>query len=93
MEAITLPMAYTAVGLVASLLGIFLMRILAKGDPGRALRNVTFIAAGLFLALAYFVTQAMPLDDDRPDGVAYPVLGPFWFAVLAGSLAGIASGW
>jgi K(+)-stimulated pyrophosphate-energized sodium pump len=90
-KAITLPLTYSAVGLVASLIAIFLMRILAKGDPAAALRNTTFIAAGLFLALAYVVTQATGLVMTRPDGSLYPTLGP-WFAVVAGSLAGIAIG-
>jgi K(+)-stimulated pyrophosphate-energized sodium pump len=90
-RAITLPLVYSAVGLVASLVAIFIMRILAKGDPAAALRNTTFIAAGLFLTLAYFVTTALPLGMMRPDGSLYPTLGP-WFAVVAGSLAGIAIG-
>ncbi len=90
-RAITLPLVYSAVGLVASLVAIFIMRILAKGDPAAALRNTTFIAAGLFLTLAYFVTNALPLGMTRPDGSLYPTLGP-WFAVVAGSLAGIAIG-
>ncbi len=91
LDAVLLPVAYAAAGLVASLVAIFLMRILAKGDPAAALRNATFIAAGLFLALAYVVTQAMPLGMLRTDGSAYPTLGP-WFAVMAGSLAGILIG-
>jgi K(+)-stimulated pyrophosphate-energized sodium pump len=79
------------VGLVASLVGIGMMRILAKGDPANALRMTTFIAAGLFLVLAYFVTDAMNIVQLRADGSAYPVLGPFW-AVLAGTATGIAVG-
>jgi K(+)-stimulated pyrophosphate-energized sodium pump len=90
-RAIVLPLVYSAVGLASSLVAIFLMRILAKGDPASALRNTTFIAAGLFLALAYVVTTAMPLGMMRPDGTMYSDLGP-WFAVVAGSLAGIAIG-
>ena len=90
-RAIVLPLVYSAVGLASSLVAIFLMRILAKGDPASALRNTTFIAAGLFLALAYVVTKAMPLGMMRPDGTMYSDLGP-WFAVVAGSLAGIAIG-
>ncbi|MDO8951882.1 MAG: sodium/proton-translocating pyrophosphatase, partial [Draconibacterium sp.] len=50
LTAMLLPIGYTVAGLVASLIGIAAMRILAKGDPANALRLVTFIAAGLFLA-------------------------------------------
>jgi len=90
-NAMLLPVAYTAAGLVASLLGIFAMRILAKGDPANALRLVTFIAAGLFLVFAYFITSMVPLGMMRADGTALPALGPF-FAVIAGTVSGISIG-
>ena len=90
-RAISLPIVYTMVGLIASLIGIFAMRILSKGNPAGALRWTTFIAAGLFLVFAYFVTLEMPLNMARADGSTFPVSGPFW-AVLAGTLAGILIG-
>jgi K(+)-stimulated pyrophosphate-energized sodium pump len=90
-RAVTLPLVYSAVGLLASLLGILAMRVLAKGDPANALRMTTFIAAGLFLVGAFVVTQALPLGMTRPDGTPFPALGPF-FAVVAGTVAGIAIG-
>jgi K(+)-stimulated pyrophosphate-energized sodium pump len=76
---------------VASLIGIFMMRILAKGDPANALRLVTFIAAGLFLVFAYFITNMVPLEMTSAAGVALPALGPF-FAVIAGTVSGISIG-
>lgn len=90
-NAMLLPVAYTAAGLVASLIGIFMMRILAKGDPANALRLVTFIAAGLFLVFAYFITTMVPLNMTDANGVALPALGPF-FAVIAGTVSGISIG-
>ena len=90
-NAMLLPVAYTAAGLVASLLGIFAMRILAKGDPANALRLVTFIAAGLFLVFAYFITSMVPLGMMNAEGTALPALGPF-FAVIAGTVSGISIG-
>ena len=90
--AILLPIAYTTAGLAASLIGIFLMRILAKGNPANALRAVTFIAAGLFLVFAYWMTQQIPLNMMDPEtGRVLPALGP-WFAVVAGTVAGVAIG-
>jgi len=91
MDAMLLPIAYTGAGLVASLIGILMMRILAKGDPASALRLVTFIAAGLFLALAYFLTTMFPLNMTSETGEMLPALGPFW-AVLAGTVSGISIG-
>ena len=90
--AILLPIAYTTAGLAASLIGIFLMRILAKGNPANALRAVTFIAAGLFLVFAYWMTTQIPLNMvDTETGRVLPALGP-WFAVVAGTVAGVAIG-
>jgi K(+)-stimulated pyrophosphate-energized sodium pump len=89
--AVALPIAYTVVGLAASLIGIFAMRVLAKGNPASALRTCTFIAAGLFLVMAYVVTNMMQVQLLRGDGSAYAISGPFW-AVLAGTLAGVLIG-
>ena len=90
--SILLPIAYTTAGLAASLIGIFLMRILAKGNPANALRAVTFIAAGLFLVFAYWMTTQIPLNMvDAETGRVLPALGP-WFAVVAGTVAGVAIG-
>ena len=90
--AVLLPVSYISAGLVASLVGIFVMRSLAKGDPANALRAVTFISAGLFLVFAFFLTQQFPLNMvDAETGRVLPALGPF-FAVLAGTVSGIAIG-
>ncbi len=92
LASVMLPVAYTAAGLVASLIGIFLMRILAKGNPANALRMVTFIAAGLFLVFAYWLTMQIPLAMVDPEtGRVFPALGP-WIAVLAGTISGVAIG-
>ncbi len=91
-EAVALPLVTIMVGLVTSLLGIALMKVLERFSPASALRNVTFIAAGLFLVLMYFVVGAMDFQIyDAATGRALPALGPFW-ALLVGSLVGILIG-
>ncbi len=75
-----LPIILAMVGLIASLIGILSMKILKSWSPAAALRYSTFIAAGLFLIAGYFVLPAMGLKEDV-----------FW-AVLAGTIAGIAIG-
>jgi K(+)-stimulated pyrophosphate-energized sodium pump len=91
-EAVALPILTIIVGLLTSLLGISLMKVLEKFSAASALRNVTFIAAGLFLLIMYFVVQAMGFQIYDPvAGRTLPQTGPFW-ALLAGSLVGIAIG-
>ncbi len=92
MTAMLLPLSYIAAGLVASLIGIVVFRILAKGNPATALRQVTFLAAGLFLVFAWILTGQMPLGmTDPATGAAFSPMGPFW-AVLAGTVSGVLIG-
>ncbi len=87
--AVALPIVTVMVGLVASLVGIAGMKLLEKTDPAHALRNVTFIAAGLFLVIMWFVVDSMGFQMANPEtGAAYPSWGP-WAAIVAGTLVGI----
>jgi len=75
-----LPLFLAVVGLLASLVGVFSMNILKNTDPASALRNSTFIGAGLFLVGAWFAIAAFGISS-----------GVFW-AVLFGTVAGIGIG-
>ncbi|HEX6587472.1 MAG TPA: sodium-translocating pyrophosphatase [Longimicrobiales bacterium] len=91
-EAIALPIITIMVGLVCSLIGIGLMKVLERTNPAAALRNVTFIAAILFLVVMYFVVKALGFEIVDPTGEhTFGATGPFW-ALLAGTIAGIAIG-
>jgi K(+)-stimulated pyrophosphate-energized sodium pump len=77
------------IGLLASIVAIAMIKILERTSPAGALRNMTFIAAGLYLVGTWFVVQAMGFEMVNPaTGDAYPAMGPFW-AILAGTLVGI----
>lgn len=91
--AIALPILTISVGLLASVLGILIMRVLERSNPAAALRNVAFIAAAIFLVAMYFVVQAIGFENltDPVTGRSYSPIGPFW-ALLAGSLVGIGIG-
>jgi len=84
--AIGLPLAMIVAGLGASLVGIASMKVLEKGSPENALRMTTFIAAGLFLAAAWWLVSTMPLNMEGKTA-----MGPFW-AILSGTVAGILIG-
>ena len=89
--AVALPIVTVTAGLVASVLGIGMMKILERSDPASALRNVTFISAAIFIASMYFVVGGMGFEMVATDGNMYPALGP-WYAIVAGTLVGILIG-
>jgi len=80
MNMMALPIGLAVIGLLASLVGVFSMKLLKNTPPAPALRYSTFIGAGLFLIAAYFVISMYGIKA-----------GVFW-ALLAGTLAGIAIG-
>ena len=75
-----LPLVLAILGLIASVVGIFSMRVFKKIDPQSALRSATVLTTVLFLvgALVLILTFGV-------------TIGVFW-AVLAGSLGGILIG-
>ncbi len=79
-NAMLLPLVLAMAGLIFSLIGVGSMKFLKHIDPAAALRYTTFVAAGGFLVATFFITRAMDISN-----------GVFW-AVLAGTLAGIAIG-
>ena len=89
--AVALPIVTVTAGLVASVLGIGMMKILERSAPASALRNVTFISAAIFIASMYFVVGGMGFEMVANDGNMYPALGP-WYAIVAGTLVGILIG-
>ncbi len=75
-----LPLSMAAVGLLASFLGIFSMKVLKDSGPQNALRYSTFIAAGAFLVAAFILILVFPVAT-----------GIFW-AVTSGCIVGIGIG-
>jgi K(+)-stimulated pyrophosphate-energized sodium pump len=79
-SAMLLPLALAMVGLIFSVIGIGSMKFLKGIDPAKALHYTTFVAAAGFLVVAFFVIKSLGIST----GVFY--------AILAGTLAGIAIG-
>jgi len=91
-EAVALPILTIMIGLVASLVGIGLMKVFERMNPAAALRNVTLVAAALFMIAMYFIVDALGFRIYDPQtGKGYLASGPFW-ALFIGSLAGILIG-
>ena len=79
-SAMLLPLGLAMIGLLFSFVGIGSMKVLKSMDPAKALHYTTFVAAAGFLVAAFFFISYLGL-----------AIGVFW-AILAGTLAGIAIG-
>ena len=80
LAAMSFPLIVITIGIVASLLGVLMVRILQNFDPGAALRYSTWVAAALMILGAWWVAGTIGLSNQ-----------PVW-ALCAGCLAGIAIG-
>ncbi len=75
-----LPLGLASTGIVCSIIGIILVKIVSGKSPATALRIGTFSAAIIFIIAAYFVITQLGIST----GV--------WVAVLSGAVGGIIIG-
>jgi len=75
-----LPLALASAGLVCSLLGILLVRMMSAKSPASALRYGTFAAAVLFIIAAWAVVAQLEISH------------AVWWCVVAGAVGGIGIG-
>ena len=75
-----MPVVVAMVGLLASFVGVFSIKVFERIDPASALRYTTFVAAILLIALVYLATTGLGLP-----------IGVFW-SVVAGLVVGIIIG-
>ena len=78
--AMALPLLLAMMGLISSVIGIGSMKLLSGTNPATALRGSTFLAALVFVILAYFVTNTMGLPIS------------IFASILIGTLGGIVIG-
>ena len=78
--AMALPLLIAMMGLISSVIGIGSMKLLSGTNPATALRGSTFLAALVFVILAYFVTNTMGLPIS------------IFASILIGTLGGIVIG-
>ena len=76
-----LPLALAAIGLVASIIGIFIVKLRSAKEPASALRSGTLLAPAIFIVMAYFL---MKNRGDIPMGVLW--------CVLSGAVGGVMIG-
>ena len=92
LSAVLLPLALAGIGIIASIIGTFFVRVKEGGDPQKALNAGELIAAVIMLAGTFFMTQAILPDVWVYEGIEYTENGVF-FAVLIGLASGLAIGY
>ncbi|NCP65547.1 MAG: sodium-translocating pyrophosphatase [Paraglaciecola sp.] len=75
-----LPLALASTGLLCSVAGIILVKLMSANKPEVALRAGTISAAVIFIAAAYFVIAKLGINDH------------VWWSVVAGAVGGIIIG-
>ncbi len=76
-----LPLALAATGLIASIIGIFIVKLQSAKAPASALRSGTLLAPVIFVAMAYFIIDSL-------EGVEMAV----WWCVITGAVGGVLIG-
>ena len=80
-DMMMLPLALAATGLIASIIGIFIVKLQSAKAPASALRSGTLLAPVIFVAMAYFIINFF-------DEVGMNV----WWCVIAGAVGGVLIG-
>ncbi len=75
-----LPLALASTGLIASLIGIGIVRLMSARQPAAALRSGTIAAPILFIIAAWFVIRSQGVDP------------AVWWSVICGAAGGILIG-
>jgi K(+)-stimulated pyrophosphate-energized sodium pump len=83
------PVVLCGVGLIASLIGIFIIKYRKAEDPGKALNNGTYYATLIFAGIAAILTWILTLDLNAEGSL---LLWRIYFAVLIGLASGIVMG-
>ncbi len=86
---IVLPIVISGVGIIASLIGIFLIKYFGGDNPGKSLNNGTYLATLLFAGFAALIVWGITTQE--VDHVVQ--LWKDYFAVVLGLLSGIVIGW
>jgi K(+)-stimulated pyrophosphate-energized sodium pump len=80
-DMMALPLLLASVGLVASIIGIIIVKLQSEKAPANALRSGTLLAPVIFVAFAWFLIDSLP-------GVSSAV----WWCVITGAVGGVLIG-
>ena len=80
-EMMMLPLALASIGLVASIVGIIIVKLQAAKAPASALRSGTLLAPAIFIVMAYFFISSLA-----------EISMNIWWAVICGAVGGVLIG-
>tara|TARA_B100001059_G_scaffold67448_1_gene64226 strand:+ start:1491 stop:3473 length:1983 start_codon:yes stop_codon:yes gene_type:complete len=80
-DMMMLPLLLASVGLIASIIGIIIVKLQSSKAPASALRSGTLLAPVIFVGFAWLLINALP-------GVSIAV----WWCVIAGAVGGVLIG-
>ena len=80
-DMMMLPLLLASVGLIASIIGIIIVKLQSSKAPASALRSGTLLAPVIFVGFAWLLINALP-------GVSTAV----WWCVIAGAVGGVLIG-
>jgi len=92
---VDLPLTFAGLGILASILGVAIVRVGKKGNPGKALNWGTYITCGIFIVMTLFVTLYLQQDIETwAQGNLESSLHPLqiWGALVVGLVAGVVIG-
>ena len=89
-DMMILPLALASAGLIASIIGIFIVKLQSAKAPASALRSGTLLAPVIFVAMAYYLIDSFPGAAMGTDGeIAWVRV---WWCVIAGAVGGVLIG-
>jgi K(+)-stimulated pyrophosphate-energized sodium pump len=71
-EMMFLPLALASIGLLASVLGIVVVRMRSDAAPEAALRTGTLLAPALFVGMAWYLMAVLGIDMRMSGGPSWP---------------------
>ncbi len=82
---VILPLLIKALGIFASIIGLFFVRVRGEGSPGSALNRGTYITCIIFAVLAFLLMYHLEIENKM--GIFYATLA----GLIVGSILGVTS--
>ncbi|KKK43812.1 hypothetical protein LCGC14_1207960 [marine sediment metagenome] len=89
---VILPIVLCGVGLMASLIGIYLIKLRGSNEPGKALNTGTYLATLIYFGLSALLTFLLTLSEPSLTSEEVDLLWRIWGTSAIGLIAGIIVG-